>query len=70
VKRKIETFKTPSTKAKEEALHHPNGYVYVIDETYLNKEDVPPYAIRGAWKVNNKGIIDGDFIPNENYRKG
>lgn len=27
---------------------------------------VPPERIRGAWKVN--GAIEGEFIPNPNYR--
>jgi len=29
---------------------------------------VPPERIRGAWKVNAKGEIEGEFIPNVNYR--
>ena len=58
----------PPQSAVKEALNYPNGWVYEIDEPYKNKEAVPPEAIRGAWKVNDKGIIEGDFIPNPNYR--
>jgi len=57
----------PSEKARREALNHPNGYVYVLDEAYSNKKDVPPEAIAGAWKVNKNGHIEGDFIPNPAY---
>jgi len=61
------TFKNPSEEAKKEAINHPNGYVYVIDGSYAGKEDVPPEAIAGAWKVDETGNIEGNFIPNPNY---
>lgn len=56
-------------EAKEEALKHPNGYVYVIDKEYQGKSDVPRTAIAGAWKVDENGIIVGRFIPNPNYQE-
>jgi hypothetical protein len=58
----------PSEEAKKEALKNPDGYVYVIDAEYQGKEDVPAQSILGAWKVNEKGIIVGAFIPNPNYK--
>lgn len=58
----------PSEGAKKEALKNPNGYVYVLDKEYEDKSDVPPKAILGAWKVNEKGIIVGSFIPNPNHK--
>jgi len=58
---------TPQKEAIVEALKNPNGWVYEIDKEYRNKEVVPPTAIIGAWKVNEKGIIIGDFLPNPNY---
>jgi hypothetical protein len=48
-------------------LNHPNGWVYEIDPTFEHDADVPPQAIKGAWKVDSKGIIEGGFIPNPNY---
>ena len=57
----------PPEDAIKEALNNPNGWVYVIDESFKNEKEVPPQAIKGAWKVNSKGIITGDFIPNPNY---
>ncbi len=58
---------TPHAKAVQEALHHPNGWVYEIDAAFENEIEVPPQAIKGAWKVNSEGIIEGKFIPNPNY---
>jgi hypothetical protein len=58
----------PSEDAKKEALKNPNGYVYVLDKEYDGKENVPPQAILGVWKVNDRGIIVGTFIPNPNYK--
>ncbi|MDR3712339.1 MAG: hypothetical protein P4L51_05950 [Puia sp.] len=59
--------KQPTKEAILEALKYPNGWVYEIDGSYNGKENVPPQAIRGAWKVDANGIIVGDFIPNPNY---
>jgi hypothetical protein len=59
--------RTPPKEAIEEALRNPNAWVYEIDSTIEKDENVPKQAIKGAWKVNEKGIIIGDFIPNPNY---
>jgi hypothetical protein len=64
----LKMISTPSDEAKMEALMHPNGYVYVIDKEYKGKKDVPPNAILGGWKVDEKGSIIGPFIPNPNYK--
>lgn len=65
----MKAFEQPSEGARLEALKHPNGYVYVIDEAFAKEENVPPTAIVGAWKVNAQGLIEGKFITNENYKK-
>ena len=59
--------KTPPMEAINEALNCPNGWVYEIDGTFNRDEETPPQAIKGAWKVNENGLIVGDFIPNPNY---
>ncbi len=59
----------PANEAKKEAIKNPNGWVYVLDKAFENEKDVPSEAIKGAWKVNSKGKIIGDFIPNPNYIK-
>lgn len=64
----LKQISVPSEEAKKEALKNANGYVYVLDKEYEGKDDVPSKAILGAWKVNEKGIIIGAFLPNPNYK--
>jgi hypothetical protein len=59
---------TPTAAAIAEAKQNPNGWVYAIDGIADPNGAVPPDRIRGAWKVNANGEIEGDFIPNPNYR--
>lgn len=47
-----------------EAKTKPGGWVYEIVGDYGPDDAVPPTAIRGAWKVGDKGEIVGDFLPN------
>ena len=58
----------PSIGEIEEAKHHPDGWVYRISDEYDPKGAIPPEAIIGAWKVDGSGKIDGEFIPNPNYK--
>lgn len=57
----------PSEEVVQAAKLRPNGWVYQIEGRYASHESVPPEAILGAWKVDAKGNIVGDFIPNPNY---
>jgi len=59
----------PTAGVIEEAKKHPGGWVYEINGNYGEDGYVPPHAIAGAWKVNDAGLIEGDFIPNPNFRK-
>ena len=59
--------KNPPVEAVAEALANPNGWVYEIDGSFDKNEAIPPQAIKGAWKVNAKGIITGEFVENPNY---
>ena len=56
----------------DEARVNPGGWVYEIDGDMVDDPngDVPPEAIIGAWQVNARGKIFGDFRPNPNYRPG
>lgn len=58
----------PSDGAIQEARKNPGGWVYEINGSYGPDEHVPAHAVIGAWKVNEAGIIEGDFIPNPNFR--
>lgn len=59
---------TPTAAAIAEAKQNPNGWVYVMDGIAEPNSAVPPERIKSAWKVNAIGEIEGDFIPNPNYR--
>ena len=59
----------PTEAEKREAFKYPNGWIYRIDDAYAPDDDVPPDKIIGAWKVNERGEIVGDFILNDKYRK-
>tara|TARA_B110001450_G_C17414793_1_gene397307 strand:- start:244 stop:438 length:195 start_codon:yes stop_codon:yes gene_type:complete len=52
-----------------EAKNHPNGWVYILDNEFAGKEEVPPEFIKGAWKVNKNGILEGEFMLNPNYQE-
>ena len=58
----------PSPGEIKEAMLYPNGWVYRISQSVGDANGrVPPEAIVGAWKVNEHGIISGDFVPNPKY---
>lgn len=50
------------------ARQNPGGWVYDIDAAIGDPNgEVPPFAIKGARKVNHNGEIIGDFELNKNY---
>ncbi|MNR45945.1 hypothetical protein [Pseudomonas jessenii] len=57
----------PEPREVEEATRNPNGWVYRIYGQYGINDTVPPEAVVGAWRVNEKGIIVGDFILNPKF---
>lgn len=60
----------PTPEMVREAKKNPGGWVYAISGTYGPNDAVPPEAIAGAWKVDDKGtIVPGSFKPNPNYKK-
>jgi len=50
-----------------EAIDNPGGWVYRIAGEFSQNEDIPPEAIVGAWKVDENGLIVGDFKKNPKY---
>ncbi|HEY4194264.1 MAG TPA: hypothetical protein VGM63_01930, partial [Mucilaginibacter sp.] len=60
----------PPKGAIQEALKHPSGWVYEIGEAFKGKDEVPSEGVKGAWKVDEKGIIVGEFIPNPVLSRG
>ena len=51
-----------------EAKKRPGGWVYEIVGDYRLDSAIPPEAIRGAWKVDDRGEIVGDFILNPGFQ--
>lgn len=51
-----------------EAKLHPNGWVYEIVGPYDPNGGVPPTAIKGAWTVDARGRLTGEFTPNPGFR--
>ncbi|MDK2127049.1 hypothetical protein [Parachitinimonas caeni] len=51
----------PTEEAVNEAMQNPGGWGYVLDKKYPKTGRILPEAIVGAWKVNEKGLIEGPF---------
>jgi hypothetical protein len=62
------TERRPTRGAIAEAKKNPGGWVYEIRGSYGPQDHVPAHAVVGAWKVNDKGEIVGEFTPNPNFR--
>ena len=58
----------PTPAMHEEAKRNPGGWVYVVDGTFGPNDVVPPDRIIGAWKVDRKGKLTGQYKPNRDYR--
>ncbi|MDX2395357.1 type VII secretion system-associated protein [Streptomyces sp. NPDC054904] len=59
----------PVTDAlRAEAAARPGGWVYGIDRYFDPAGEVPPYGIVGAWKVDERGELTGEFQHNSRYR--
>ncbi|MFF8259186.1 type VII secretion system-associated protein [Streptomyces virginiae] len=53
---------------RAEAARNPGSWVYAIDPFVDPAGRVPPYAILGAWKVDDQGEITDEFRGNSKYR--
>ena len=58
----------PTAGEIEEAKTVPNGSVVRVLPLFEGKERVPSEAIIGAWQVDSRGRIKGDFKDNPNFR--
>jgi hypothetical protein len=58
----------PSIEVIHQARLFPNGWIYKVEGNYSDHRHIPPEHIQGAWKVDSNGNIEGDFIPNPNYK--
>ncbi|MFD3509564.1 type VII secretion system-associated protein [Nocardia sp. NPDC058666] len=53
---------------RAEALTRPGGWIYALDPYFESKDNVPPYGIEGAWKVDDDGCVIDHFHVNKNYK--
>jgi len=61
------TFPEITPELLAQAKRNAGGWVYVIDKKYDGSQKVPPEGVVGAWKVDDNGNIDGEFISNSKY---
>ncbi|MDQ0472002.1 hypothetical protein [Labrys wisconsinensis] len=66
-RRSAQAQRPTSEAAKAEAKANPGGWIYEIGGGYNNTEAVPPQAIRGAWKVDERGEITDEYKANPNF---
>ncbi len=57
---------TPALRAG--ARRSPKTWLYVIDPAFDPDGEVPPHGVVGAWWVNGRGQISGEFRRNPGYR--
>lgn len=60
--------RTPPAALVAEAQRMPGGWVYEIVGEYGPDDAVPPSAIRGGWKVDDHGVLTGEFLPNPHFK--
>lgn len=57
---------TPGLRAA--ARRSPRTWLYVIDPAFDPDGEVPPHGIVGAWWVDGRGRVSGEFRHNPDYR--
>lgn len=57
----------PFIEEIEEARKLPNGNVYRIAGEFGPQDAIPGDAVVGAWRINERGEIVGDFVKNPKY---
>ncbi|MGW8390640.1 hypothetical protein [Pseudoduganella sp. HUAS MS19] len=67
-KQKPKASFVPTPQMIEEARQNPGGWVYQIQGNFGPNDHVPPEAIVGAFKVDAKGELTGEFQANPNFR--
>jgi len=58
----------PTPEMVAEAKANPGGWVYQIAGSFGPADHIPPEFIKGAFKVDERGNITGEFQANPKYR--
>ncbi|HTK63782.1 MAG TPA: type VII secretion system-associated protein [Pseudonocardia sp.] len=53
---------------RQAARENPGGWLYAVDPGVDPDGDVPPYAVIGAWQVDERGEVSEEFRHNPDYR--
>lgn len=53
---------------REQAAQQPGSWIFAIDPHFDPDGKVPPYGVVGAWKVDDRGHLSGEFQHNPKYR--
>jgi hypothetical protein len=59
--------RVPPPALVAQAKWHPGEWLYEIVGSFGPQDVIPPQAIRGAWKVNDRGEIEGVFKANPKF---
>lgn len=52
---------------RKEARNIRDGWVYEIVGDYGPSDAVPPTAIKGAWRIDERGQVTGEYVANPNF---
>jgi hypothetical protein len=53
---------------REWARQTPGGWIYAVDPAFEDARAVPGWAVAGAYRVDERGDIEDELVPNPNYR--
>ncbi|GAA3473917.1 type VII secretion system-associated protein [Nonomuraea roseola] len=53
---------------RRQARQSPGTWLYAVDPFFDPNGEVPPYGVVGAWQVDERGEISGEFRHNPGYR--
>ncbi|MFC0507062.1 type VII secretion system-associated protein [Micromonospora costi] len=59
---------TVTDQMRRQARQAPDSWIYAVDPAFEEAEDVPGWAVIGAFRVDERGEISDEFQRNPNYR--
>lgn len=61
---------TPPVTAEQraQARSRPNSWLYIMDPLFADSDDVPPFGVAGAYRVDEHGNVAPEFTANPDYR--
>ncbi|MEU4677070.1 type VII secretion system-associated protein [Micromonospora sp. NPDC023737] len=59
---------TVTDQLRQQARQAPGSWIYAVDPAFEGAEDVPGWAVIGAFRVDERGEIGDEFQRNPNYQ--